>query len=279
MSQDISLFSIPAEKLGAGTKVKVRILPETKDLSYDMAIQILLEVVENNKKGKHTTLIMPVGPIGQYEIMVRLINEHKISFKNVHFFQMDEYLTRDMKYIPEDSPMSFTGIVKKQFLNLLDADVSLPASQYYVPQPGNEGAIAKRIEELGGIDSCYGGMGITGHIAFNEPASPDDPITDAQFRELPTRILRLTPETLTINSSTTAGGTIDLVPEWAVTIGMKEILASRKIRLYLNRNWQSGIVRKILHGPISRFAPCSFLQEHPDTVITLTKESATPPRL
>jgi len=273
----MSIYSIPQEKLGEGTSIKVRVLPEIKDLSYDMAIKIILEVVENNKKGRHTTFIWPVGPRGQYEVLVRLINEYRVSFRDVHIFQMDEFLTPDMKHIPEDSPLSFTGFMKRDFLDLLDADLRPLEGQHYLPTPGKEDDIMKKIEELGGIDTCYGGLGITGHVAFNEPASTDDPITDAQFRDLPTRVLRLTPETQTINSSTMVGGAIDLMPEYAITLGMKEILSARKVHLYLPRDWHSGIVRKVLHGSVTRLTPASFLQEHPDATLTLSRDAAALP--
>ena len=45
---------------------------------------------------------------------------------------------------------------------------------------------------------------------------------------------------------------------------MREILQSRKVRIYMNRFWQSAIVRKILHGPITAAVPASLLQGHGD---------------
>ena len=67
-----------------------------------------------------------------------------------------------------------------------------------------------------------------------------------------------------INSITAAGGNIDRIPELAVTVGMKEILASRKVRIYMNRAWQCAIVRKLLHGPVTSAVPASLLQRHAD---------------
>jgi glucosamine-6-phosphate deaminase len=73
-----------------------------------------------------------------------------------------------------------------------------------------------------------------------------------------------------INSVTSCRGNIDRIPELAITVGMKEILESRKVRLYLNRTWQSAIVRKILYGPITAAVPGSLLQDHPDVRFVLT---------
>ena len=66
-------------------------------------------------------------------------------------------------------------------------------------------------------------------------------------------------------------GNIDRVPEYAVTVGMKEILESRKVRLYMNRPWQCAIVRKLLHGPVTAAVPASLLQRHPDARVVAAK--------
>jgi glucosamine-6-phosphate deaminase len=86
----------------------------------------------------------------------------------------------------------------------------------------------------------------------------------AAFAALPTRVVRLSRETRLINSITAASGNIDYIPELAVTVGMKEILASRKVRIFMNRTWQCAIVRKLLHGPVTPAVPASLLQGHPD---------------
>jgi len=70
------------------------------------------------------------------------------------------------------------------------------------------------------------------------------------FAALPTRVLSLSRETRTINS-VTVGGEISIVPRRVVTVGMKEILASRRLRFCCNRPWQRAVVRRVLHGPLT----------------------------
>ncbi len=270
------ILRIPAQELGKGSPVQLRVVDTDKDMCYDIALNILKEVADNNRQGRHTVFIWPVGPVGQYPILAELINRYRVSFKNVHVFQMDEYLNDDLTPIPESSPLSFTGFLHR-FIESLDEELRIPESQHYIPTVGKEDFNWKRIQELGGVDTAYGGIGITGHIAFNEPPLPDDAITDAEFRDLPTRVLKILPETRTINAYTAARGAIDLIPEWCITIGMREILSARKIRFYMNREWQSGVVRKLLHGEVTRFVPSSFFQTHPDARLTITKEVAAPP--
>ena len=90
------------------------------------------------------------------------------------------------------------------------------------------------------------------------------------FASLPTRVVRLSRETRLVNSITACGGNIERIPPRAVTVGMKEILESRKVRIYMNRPWQCAIVRKLLHGPVTSAVPASLLQRHRDAGVVAT---------
>jgi len=159
-----------------------------------------------------------------------------------------------------------------------------PIGPELAPAPENrvfpDPAECERIEALiagrGGVDACFGGIGINGHIAFNEPPEPGETIDDEVFAALPTRALSLSRETRTINS-VTVGGEISVVPRREVTVGMREILASRRLRFYCNRPWQRGVVRRVLHGPITAACPASFLRTHADAALTIADYVAEPP--
>jgi glucosamine-6-phosphate deaminase len=101
-------------------------------------------------------------------------------------------------------------------------------------------------------------------------------MTAARFAALPTRALTLSRETRTINA-VTVGGEINLIPKRAITVGMKEILASRRLRIYCNRPWQAGVVRRALHGPVTPDCPASLLRTHPDASLTLARFVANLP--
>jgi glucosamine-6-phosphate deaminase len=125
------------------------------------------------------------------------------------------------------------------------------------------------------VDACFGGIGINGHFAFNEP---DETMSVEEFAALPTRVLSLTRETRTINS-VTVGGEISVIPRRAVTVGMKECLGARRLRLYCNRPWQSAVARRALHGPITSSCPASLMRLHPDAVLTVADYVAQPPNI
>ena len=268
---------VDAAELLQKTKVPLEIAETEEDVYYHMAMDMLSHIIANNKEGKQTVFIVPVGPVGQYGKLRWLCNRDRISLKKVWFINMDEYLLPDGSAVPLNHPLSFEGFMKYQFYEKMEKDLTVPENQRIFPRPGREKEIGELIEKLGGVDVTYGGIGINGHIAFNEPPEPDEKITDEQFAALPTRCLALTRETKTINSVTAANGYIDFIPGTCITVGMKEILGSRKIRFYMNRTWQNGIIRKIALGDVTRFVPASFFQRHKDAKITLARYVADAP--
>lgn len=89
--------------------VSCRVVEKEWDVYFDMALTMFEEIVKNNQAGKPSVFIVPVGPTDQYPILAKLINSQRVSLKNVHFFNMDEYLVSPTQWISEDDPMSFHG--------------------------------------------------------------------------------------------------------------------------------------------------------------------------
>jgi glucosamine-6-phosphate deaminase len=166
----------------------------------------------------------------------------------------------------------------RAFYNLLDPALAPLLEHRVFPDPAHPEAIKTLIDSRGGVDACFGGIGINGHLAFNEPPEPGQTMTIEEFVALPTRVLSLSRETRTINS-VTVGGEISVIPRRAITVGMKEILASRRLRFYCNRHWQSGVIRRALHGPLAAECPASLLRTHPDASVTLTDFVGEPPNI
>ena len=185
---------------------------------------------------------------------------------------MDEYLTPAGDYIPLSDALSFRAHMERALWSRLDPALAPPVEQRHFPDPHDPQATNRLIERCGGVDVAFGGVGITGHLAFNDPPEPDAAFDNDAFANLPTRVVELNRETRTINAVTATRGNIDRIPRTAVTVGMKEILEARKIRLYLNRSWQCAIVRKLLHGPVTAAVPASLVRRHPDVRVTMTAE-------
>jgi glucosamine-6-phosphate deaminase len=271
-------LDVPPERLGHGTPVKVRVLTDTASIARDMADAMLAEIREGRDRGKPATLIVPVGPVDQFPILAETVNAQRIDLRDVCLINMDEYLTDDDRPIDPSHPLSFKGFMDRLFYDRLDPSLAPRMENRIFPDPQNLQAIQQLINDRGGVDACFGGIGINGHIAFNEPPEPGEEVPTEQFAKLPTRVLPLTRETRTINS-VTVGGEIAVIPHRAVTVGMRECLAARKMRFYCNRPWQSAVVRRVLHGPITSACPASLLRTHADATITVTDYVAAKPEI
>ncbi len=244
------------------------------DVYFDMALVMLDEVMKNNGAGKKTVMIVPVGPTQQYPIFAKLVNQLRVSLENVYFFNMDEYLLRPDTSVSYDDPISFHYRMENEFYNLVDEELNIPKEQRFFPEPGKEAEYDKLIEELGGVDLCLGGLGINGHIAFNEPPEVGENITAEEFAKLGTRVLPISRETKTINAYGYQRGDLRGMPEWCITVGMKQILASKRIYIALNRPWQHGIVKHVLFDEIQANIPASLLQTHNNVKFCASSEIA-----
>lgn len=271
------MYNISTVELMNNNRLPVKVLGDQGEVFYEMALEMINEIQTNNERGKHTVLICPVGPVGHYPIFIRLVNKHRISLKNVYFINMDEYLDDNQQYIANEHPLSFRGFMEREVYSKIDEELVMPKEQRIFPEPGNEGYILETIEKLGGVDICFGGIGINGHVAFNEPPEPGVLMSNEDFKNLPTRILEISRETIAINAVGSLGGALKAMPKWCITIGMKEILSARKIKLYCFRDWHGAVVREAIFGEVTAACPVSLMREHNDVEITLTNNAAKQP--
>jgi glucosamine-6-phosphate deaminase len=278
MSQLPDYLQISASELGRGTAVKIAVKKDMAAIGEVMAAEIFEEIDRARRESRHATLIVPVGPVDGFAILAAELNRRKYSIRDVMFINMDEYLDADDRWIPLDHPLSFRGFMNRVFYDQLDPSLAPAPENRVFPDPQKPGAIQNLIDDRGGVDACFGGIGINGHMAFNEPPERGEIISDEEFAQLPARNLWLSRETRTINS-VTVGGELSIIPTRAVTVGMKEILEARRLRFYCNRVWQSAVVRRALHGPITAACPASFMRRHADARLTVAEYVAEPPRI
>ncbi len=247
--------------------ITLKTLPGENDVMLDMALQMIHTIRENNAAGRRTVMIVPVGPTAQYPIFAAIVNEIGLDLSNVHLFNMDEYLISPTQRIDDEHVMSFHRRMKTDLYDRLDPALTIPVSQRHFPEPGHEAEYDEMISSLGGADLCLGGIGINGHIAFNEPPEPGQNVSVEEFAALPTRVLPISRETIVANAIGYQRGDLRGMPAWCISVGMKPILASKKIYLALSREWQHGIVKHILLDAPTSAIPCSLLQLHPNAVI------------
>jgi glucosamine-6-phosphate deaminase len=266
------VMNLPRDALGRGSPVRVRIAGDAESLMIDMARAMAAEVLENARQGRPTCLIVPVGPVGQYLHLARLVHDEGLDLSGTTIIQMDEFLDDSGRLIDPDHPLSFRGFLDREFFAILPPDKAPRPEHRICPEPQSPDQIGKRIQDLGGVDACFGGIGLNGHLAFNEP-EPEATVDD--FARRTTRVLDVAPASrahMAVNLSCA----LPLIPTRAVTIGMQEILGARRIRIYANRPWQPGVVRLAVHGPLSASCPASLLRLHEDAEIAITDEVAQP---
>ncbi|MFM8468484.1 MAG: 6-phosphogluconolactonase, partial [Limisphaerales bacterium] len=145
-------LSIPAAELGKGTPVQVRVLGDMASLAEDFARTLLAEVRAAQAAGRGGTFIVPVGPVDQFPILARLVNEARLSLRDVVFLNMDEYLTSDDAWVPVAHPLSFRGYMERAFYGLLDPALAPPPEHRVFPDPRDCGAVQRLIDARGGVD-------------------------------------------------------------------------------------------------------------------------------
>ncbi len=193
------------------------------------------------------------SPLGTYANLADKCAKGELDFTNVTSVNLDEYAgldgTNDQSY--------------RYFMNTnLFSKINICPEKTHVPN-GCASDLAKEgerydelIASLGGIDLQLLGIGLDGHIGFNEP---DD------FFTKETHEVKLDPSTIEANARFFASK--DDVPTKAITMGMMSIMNAKKILLIANGKNKKDILEKSFYGPITPKVPASILQLHPDVTV------------
>ena len=272
------LMELPVGDLRRRAKIPFRLVADHASLIADFAHSIVEEIRSRNLRGEPTRLILPVGPVAQYRQVVEISNRERISWKNVHSCNMDEFLDWQGRPIPLTHPLSFEGFMRREVFGQLDADLRIPESQQFFPHPFHIDEISEKIRTVGGIDCCYGGIGYHGHVAFNEPPlSRWYRLPVEELRNSLTRVVVLGDDSIVVQSIHSSGGNSAAIPPMAVTLGMRDILASRKIRLYCAAGERHRAVFRITAaGEVSVDFPSTLVQGHPDAEVVTDEATARP---
>lgn len=256
-------------------KARLVVVPEPQDVYASFAREIADEIKRAADEDRDLRLILPIGPVAQYPLLAAICNAEKISFQRVFISLMDEYLDWQGRPLPITHPLSFKAAFSS-FINLLDAPLRPHESQWVVPDPFDIDRIENFFSKHGAVDVCYGGVGVHGHIAFNEPPmSRYGEISIEEFAVSKTRVVQLAPETFVINALRSTGGKFQDFPTLAVTIGMELILSSKKVRLYCDGGTrQNEAIYQFVRGAQTIKYPVTLLQEHPDTILLADELSA-----
>jgi len=200
-------------------------------------------------------------PLRLYEELVRLHGKEGLDFSRAASFNLDEYVG-----LAPDHPASYRAFMEEH----LFSRINLPADRAHVPSgrtadiPAECIGYEEKIAADGGIDLQILGIGIEGHIGFNEPTS------SLASR---TRIKTLTEETRQENAAFFGGD--DKVPHHVITMGIGTIMESRTCLLLAFGKKKAEPIARAVEGPITAMVPASILQMHPDAKIILDEDAAS----
>ncbi|GAB3062379.1 glucosamine-6-phosphate deaminase [Virgibacillus ainsalahensis] len=192
-------------------------------------------------------------PEGMYKHLVEANKKNEGSFEDVSTFNLDEYVGLD----PDDKN-SYNHYMYEKLFNHID----IKSENVHLPK-GNAADLQQTcqdyealIQDAGGIDLQVLGIGINGHIGFNEPGTPFDSRTHVVDLEESTR-----------QANARFFRSLDDVPKQAITMGIDTIMESKKIILLVSGESKREALNKLMNREVTEDVPASVLQNHKNVVV------------
>ena len=232
-------------------------------MSQWAANYVVGKINESLLNGKERFVLgLPTGstPLGMYRALIEKCKAGEVSFANVITFNMDEYAG-----LPESHTESYHSFMWNNFFSHIDIQKkNIHILNGNASDPEAECASYERmIKEVGGIDLFVGGIGVDGHIAFNEPGS------SLSSR---TRVKTLTEDTRIVNSRF-FNNDINKVPKTALTVGVGTITDSKEVLVLSSGANKALALHHAVEGSISQMWTVSVLQLHPKAIIVCDEAS------
>lgn len=271
---------IPANELVNHTQLRIpfRLVRDSEEMGEVMARDFIEEVKAANTRGCAIRAIVPCGPKCWYAPFTRMVNEEKVSLQSLTVFHMDECLNWEGKLLPKNHPYNFRTFMDKYFYGGILPELAVPVENRWFPEPALIDIIKKKISEAP-IDITLGGWGQDGHVAYNQSRRhPFSKITVEQLRNSGLRVQDNNLDTIITLGQRSFGAAYQFVPPMSITLGIKECLSARKVRLYSDTGtWKQTALRVALFSEETAEYPMTLLQTHPDALITATYETACHP--
>ncbi len=273
----MGIYDTTVDDLPQPLRENVTVVPDIATLNQKIAKEFADLLEEKTTAGELLTVIAPVGPL-DYAYFVAEVKKRSLSCRNLRTINMDEYLDESDRLISLSHPLSFRRFMEETFFSRLDDDIRPLPENIIFPDPDAPERVTELIDEIGGVDICWGGLGISGHVAFNDPPEMlGEPAGLDDLRSCKTRTLTISPMSTAQMLMGGTNGNYEVLPPRAVTVGMYEMLKSKKFHCTFVRNWHAGLWRRAFLGPITPEFPGSLLQEHPNLTITMTELAGAVP--
>lgn len=239
--------------------IKVITCKDYEEVS-DRAAEIMLDVVKNNPKAV-LGLATGSSPIGLYQRMIKDHQENGTSYAEVTTFNLDEYVG-----LEQEHPQSYYTFMHQNLFNHIDIkkeNVNLPSVQGEDMQ-ANCDAYNELLSKYK-IDLQLLGIGSNGHLAFNEPGTPFDSVT---------QVVDLLDSTIQDNARF-FDNDMSKVPTQSITMGIKNVMDAKRILLIASGKNKAEAIYQTVKGEVSTDCPASILQRHPDVTIVVDEDAAS----
>ena len=259
-------------------KIPLLICRDSLEMGQIMANTLVDEIEIHNRRGEVTRAIIPCGPSGWYLHFTDLVNRKKVSLHNLVVFHMDECLDWQGNELPRGHPYNFRAFMEKWFYAPVDADLIVHEKNRIWLNAMNIEDVRRKIESAQ-VDIVIGGWGQDGHVAYNQAQRNSyRQVSVEDLRASTIRVQENNPDTILALAQRSFGTAYQFIPPMSVTLGMREILSARKIRLYSDTGaWKQTALRVALFGPETTEYPITLLQHHEDVLLTATIETAQHP--
>jgi len=237
--------------------MKIINVTDYEDMSRKAANIISAQVILNEE----SVLGLATGStvIGIYRQLIEWYKKGDINFSKVRTINLDEYIG----LVPTNE-QSYRYYMNSNFFN----HINIPMENTFLPN-GLASDIKRECEsydhiinKLGGIDLLLLGLGLNGHIGFNEP--------DDSF-ENKTHCVKLSKSTINANAHFFKNNEVQ--PNMAITMGIKNIMQAKRIVLCVCGKKKSSILKRILYGSVTPQVPGSILQLHPNFTVIADREA------
>lgn len=236
--------------------MKLLVVKDYEEMS-EVAAKIFKDVI-TEKPNAILGLATGSTPIGLYKKLIEMNKNKEIDFSNVKTVNLDEYVG-----LGEEDTQSYRYFMNENLFNNINIDKANTFLPNGLAKDLNEECknYDRKIDELGGIDIQILGIGGNGHIAFNEPD---------EFLIEGTHVTNLAQSTIEANSR--FFNSKDEVPTRALSMGIGQIMKSRKVLLLIKGEDKVDAVKALLSGDITTHNPASMLKMHKDVTIIIDEE-------
>jgi len=271
---------IPVEQLAdhPALKVRFRLVADSSAMGALMAMELVRVIEANNARRRATRAIIPCGPACWYGEWTRLVNERRVNLSRLTVFHMDECLDWQGRPLPKKHPLNFRAFMERHFYGGIRRELNVPPEQRMWLLPSTMADIAAAIVRAP-VDITLGGWGQDGHIAYNQARR--HPFSHATLEEVASSTIRIQEnnlDTILALGNRNFGSAYQFVPPMSITLGVKECLSARKVRVFSDTgSWKQTALRVALFSePVAEY-PVTLLQGHRDAIITATRDTARHP--